>query len=378
MSPWGTIVLDDAGAEGLTGRLSAGGQARFDGLTFVDARATLDVPDDARIPVTFEGVPLGSAAIHADATAQVDHKKNMALIDVKIPRLHAVLPSSSQHAVQSLDADSTIRIGTYQDHTFVLDPLTAPAPVRAAGAMGVIVSIHLGSEVDVSRDTSLKIQVRGDPAVEMTDELRLHGSITVGPGKLLVQGKEFKVERGTVTFDGQPPDNPVVIATASWDAPDRTKVYADFVGPVKSGKVTLRSDPPHTQNELLSLLMFGTLDGQGGAATGDSSTASTAASYGGGLVTEALNRAIMGHTPIDISTRVDTSDSANPRPELAIQVSRDVTAQFSYSMGAPSPGQNPDRVYLRVDWRLLRGWILEGTVGDQGSSILDMVWRHRY
>ena len=51
---------------------------------------------------------------------------------------------------------------------------------------------------------------------------------------------------GTVNFTGQPTDNPVVVATAAYDSPDGTKGFADFVGPVKTGKLTLRSEPPHT------------------------------------------------------------------------------------------------------------------------------------
>ena len=31
-----------------------------------------------------------------------------------------------------------------------------------------------------------------------------------------------------------------------------------------------------------------------------------------------------------------------------------------------------------LSWRFLRQWSLETTVGDAGTSILDLVWQHRY
>ena len=46
-------------------------------------------------------------------------------------------------------------------------------------------------------------------------------------------------------------------------------MYADYRGRAKNGKLTLRSEPPLSQDEILSLLLFGTPDGSFGADTGD-------------------------------------------------------------------------------------------------------------
>jgi hypothetical protein len=98
----------------------------------------------------------------------------------------------------------------------------------------------------------------------------------------------------------------------------------------------------------------------------------------GGYVTEGLNKAFSGITAVDISTRVDTSDSNSPRPELAVQISKTVSARLSYKLGVPGPGENPDRTELSLDWRFIRNWSLVAVVGDQGSTSIDMVWRKRY
>jgi hypothetical protein len=61
-----------------------------------------------------------------------------------------------------------------------------------------------------------------------------------------------------------------------------------------------------------------------------------------------------------------------------VQVSKDVTVQVEYNMGTPGPGENPDRTLLKVGWHLHRRWLVEATIGDLGSSMLDLLWSFRY
>ena len=78
-----------------------------------------------------------------------------------------------------------------------------------------------------------------------------------------------------------------------------------------------------------------------------------------------------------ITTKVDTSQ-VNPRPEVEVQIARDLSLQVARVIGLPPPGANPDLTLLTLDWRFLRKWSLETTVGDAGTSILDLLWQHRY
>src|SRR5208282_3164976 len=73
--------------------------------------------------------------------------------------------------------------------------------------------------------------------------------------------RRFEIERGTITFVGNDPGNPTVAVTAGWTAPDSTRVHADFIGPLKTGKVTLRSEPARPRSEILALILFGTATG---------------------------------------------------------------------------------------------------------------------
>jgi hypothetical protein len=79
----------------------------------------------------------------------------------------------------------------------------------------------------------------------------------------------------------------------------------------------------------------------------------------------------------EISTKIDTSRTT-PRPEVEIQIGRDISLQVAWVLGVPPPGTNPDTTLFTLSWRFLRQWSLETTFGDAGTSILDLVWQHRY
>src|SRR5690606_24116077 len=187
---------------------------------------------------------------------------------------------------------------------------------------------------------------------------------------------EFVIESGSITFNGTEPEEGIVVATARWDSPLEYTVYAEYRGTVAQGDLDLRSEPPLTQDEVLSLIMFGTPEGSFGAGTG-SNEAATAIGVAGGTVTRGLNRALADISQLDVSTRVDTS-TGEARPELVVQLTPRITARVTQAIGEPPPGRSPDRTFLTVDFRLFRRWSLSTQVGDEGGSTLEMLWRHRY
>jgi translocation and assembly module TamB len=207
---------------------------------------------------------------------------------------------------------------------------------------------------------------------EVTGQIRLLG------GKLDVQGKSFEIETGTVTFVGDP-GNPLIKVTAGWTAEDGTRVFADYVGPLKTGKVTLRSEPARPKNEIVALILFGTADGSQATpyATPQPDVATRAGTTVGGMATAGLSKGLDKLTGMDITTKIDTSQQ-NPRPEVEVQVAKDISLQLAFVIGQPPPGTNPDTTYATIDWRFARSWSLETTFGDQGSSMADVVWQHRY
>jgi translocation and assembly module TamB len=209
----------------------------------------------------------------------------------------------------------------------------------------------------------------------VADETDVSGRIEVRGGKLDVQGKTFEIERGVVTFEGDDPANPTITATARWDAPGYT-VYAEYLGDVKTGRIRLHSEPPLTDSEIASLLLFGSPDGTPGASS-SSSDAALAISVAGDTAAKGLNRALDDFTNLDVSARIDTT-TGSARPELVFQVSPRVSAKVTRAVGTPLYGESPDRTFLTLELRLKRAWALSAMFGDRGASALDLIWRRRY
>jgi translocation and assembly module TamB len=380
INPWGTVRVDDVSADGSTGHFKAWGTAKVDGLAFRSAEGHLRIDRGEALPIAVQGVSMGEAWGSIDTTVAM--KGGTVDANVNIPSFHLDLPQSSAHPVQGLDPDPTVKIGVKRkDGRFVAVLLEPPVEKRASNATHLHITTHLGDDVEIRRDHTLQIDVTGSPVVDVAEAAKVSGKINLVRGKIEVQGKIFQIEKGTVSFTGQESANPVVVATAYYDAPDGTRVYADFTGPVKTGKLSLRSEPSHTQDEILAILLFGSPEGSFGASAPpgqEENAAAKAAGLGGSYVAQGINKALSGISNVEVATRVDTSEANNPRPELEVQLSKDVGVQVVYNMGVPGPGQIPDRTLLMIDWRFVRRWMVETTLGDAGSSMVDLIWRYRY
>jgi len=216
--------------------------------------------------------------------------------------------------------------------------------------------------------------------VDITDRAHVSGTVELRSGKVEVFGKQFELEHGTARFSGADAGNPDVAVTARWDAPDGTRIYADYIGPLRTGVLTMRSEPQRAQNEILSILLTGSSESDTGPRSmslQDNGAQTAGAVLAGGAVTTSLNRVLSSVTPLDITTRV-ASDEQGAIPEVAVQITPSVSAEVSYRTRAPGPGEKPDRVFVTLDWRFRRNWSVVTTFGDQASSVLDLIWKYRY
>ena len=382
IKPWGTVRFDDFSAEGPTGRLTASADALIDGIAFKKATAKIHIERDEALPIAIDGVPMGRAYgdIKAEAVMSANNKKLTVKVDM--PMLHLDLPQSTGNSPQSLDPDETVKVGYRERELFSQVLLEEEKEPSDPSDLEVAAAITLGKDVEVRRDTTLRVKARGRINVDVKETTSVSGQIRLAGGRIELQGKLFTIDRGSINFVGDDPGDPLIVASAHWDAPDKTRVTAEFTGKVSQGKLSLRSDPPMSEDEILALIMFGSPNGSlGGAApAGQSEQSSGVAGVGiaGGVVTQGVNKIISGVTSADISTRIDSSDASGPKPEIAVQITKSVSASLGYKLGNPSPGDNPDRAELTLDWRFVKNWSLATVVGDQGSTSVDVVWRLRY
>ncbi|HEX3773178.1 MAG TPA: translocation/assembly module TamB domain-containing protein [Polyangiaceae bacterium] len=376
----GQVKLEKMSAHATSGKLNVTGEANLNGLDLTSAAAHVRITKPDAISVSVAGTDIGDAWGAIDVNMKPGNAETSSKLAVNIPELHVHLPDTGGQDVQALDPAKDVRLGVgerYGDFvTLPLQPLSDSEPAKNERPM--IVDIALGNQIWIQRGDSTKVQLSGKTEMTLGDPTRMTGQINLRGGKLDVQGKQFEIESGTITFAGDP-GNPTIVATARWDAPDdeQHRVYADYTGTVKNGKVTLRSEPPLTQDEVLSLLLLGTPDGTIGGPSNGGSTAATAVGAVGGAATQGLNKALSNLSSLDVSTRIDSS-TGSARPELVVQLTPKLSADITRALGAPAPGQPPDMTFLTFDFRIHSRWSLSALVGDRGESGLDLIWRRRY
>jgi translocation and assembly module TamB len=387
LTPDGVLRLEDASLSGPSGRMVLAGTARLDGLALTSAEGTIKIAKKEALPLDLSGASMGQIYGDVAIKAQESPDKKLMTVAVDIPTLHVELPLTSMSSVEDLGRPADEHIGYFASpQRFIIvpiDPESQPSKPKArdeASTSVMDLKVKLGKDVEIRRGSTVKIVLEGDPSVRIADETVVRGQIHLKSGSLTVEGKKFEVEKGTVSFVGSDPANPEVSVTAGWTAEDGTRVYADFIGPLKTGKVTLRSEPARPKNEIVALIMFGTADGSQSTpyASPSEDNATRVGTAAGGFATEGLSKGLDQLTGMEISTKIDTSNSANPRPEVEMQIAKDISVQLAFVLGTPPPGMNPDTTYASIDWRFVRNWSLETTVGNLGSTIADVIWQHRY
>ena len=166
----------------------------------------------------------------------------------------------------------------------------------------------------------------------VTDKTRVTGQLLLRGGSLNLYGKTFEIEQGTVAFVGDDASNPQVSVTAGWSASDGTQIKADFLGPLKTGKVTLRSEPALPRSEIVQLLMFGTIEGQ--AVSAPPPGTSTTEGIAGNVAAQPLNRALAQFGLSRVSAKVDTS-SVSAKPEVEVQIAKGLSVAVAQIIGQP-------------------------------------------
>lgn len=387
VQPGGRITLEKLDGRIGAGRFSVSAAAMVEPGARLRATANVVVNKEYPLPISVDGVFLGE--VDTKTQIKVDASPKAVEVDVDVPELRFELPNQSTQSLQELDPDPTVEVGRRDSHGKLVEVALRKAPPlepEKKDPLPVKVRIRLGDNVYITRETELRVGMTGMMAIFVKDPLAIDGKINLREGFLEVQDKRFTIERGTVSWDDKSAvDNPTIIATAGYVSEGAEyHVYADYAGNVKTGKLKLRSEPTLKENQILSLLLFGEPYGQVGGRTGsgankgnNNQAGDLATSYGAGVATHGLNRAIRDLASIDVVTKVTKDERTQAaRPEVGVRVKNNLVLGVEVVTGTVPPSE--ERSFFKVDWRFLRHLSLVAKKGTRYSTIFDLLWQYRY
>jgi autotransporter translocation and assembly factor TamB len=346
----GEGVLDGSGTIGLGTARSAGVGVRIALKDFLAIRRP-----------AYEAVVSG--ALDLTGTLAMPELRGAVKVDRGVIR-----PGRLPTSAPSLDPDPTIVV--------VNAPPTAPEPPPPPpppllDPLRLDVEVELGDDVSIRRvDAHIrlggKVRVRREPFGSVSIE----GLIRLLRGWYAFQGRRFEVRQGVVWFSGEIPARPSIDVLADHRAGEYT-VQVHIDGWIDKPRLTLSSEPPLDQADVLAVLLFGKPSRSLGRSDG-LKLQQNAVALASGYVMPELQASVMDTLGLS-SLEVSMPDGTEPGK---VGVGRYVTSDLFVSL-AQEFGARAGEV-LSVEYGLTPRISVRGTTSSRGSGGIDFFWSRRY
>jgi translocation and assembly module TamB len=216
-----------------------------------------------------------------------------------------------------------------------------------------------------------KFAIKGDLADPV-----IEGEIDIRRGYFDVLDRRFTLDRGSLDFVGSRPPIPMIDLAATADTAE-VKVTVALQGPAKEPKVTLTSEPPLPQDEILSRLLFGTSAARITPMQGLRLAAAVQELQGGGVISGTLSkfRRAVGVDTLDVDSTETTDESGETSQQTTARVGKYVSDKV-YVEVERAVTDNTNKAKVQVD--LTPNLSVGSTVTDQSQTGVGVQWRYDY
>jgi hypothetical protein len=167
--------------------------------------------------------------------------------DLRITKADIKLPNRLPEGIESLDVEYiNLPPGVKTESK----EITPPYPIELA--LRLVVPSNLSVD-----GRGLKSTWKGEVRVEGTTlEPELYGKLAIAKGEFQLGSKQFKINEGVLTFNGEVPDDIQLTASAAIDV-NGVSITARLSGDAKSPDLTFVSNPSMPNRDILSYILFG-------------------------------------------------------------------------------------------------------------------------
>jgi len=209
------------------------------------------------------------------------------------------------------------------------------------------------------------------------------GSITIDEGALYIEGNDFDVNRGTISFNDPYKTSPYFNFEAETSIREY-EITASVRGPMERMRASFSSDPPLSTAGVISLLATGQTSEEifGSGTTGQTESGALALYGAGALLSRTLGKELEAQTSslfglqrFSVDPFIDSNRGRDPGAKITLgaQLSKNVNVTYISSLGRELLGQT-----VVVQYRLNNWLTLVGTSDSEGSLAIDIKFRNRF
>jgi len=225
------------------------------------------------------------------------------------------------------------------------------------------------------RDGASSVETRGDLRLQKATKasrLQANGTITSLRGSYTYFGRSFNIESGQLLFSDSDELNPSINIEASY-ATGATTVYLDITGTAKAPVLKMHSNPPLSDQDIVSVIVFGQplneLRGRTGGVAGNQEMMKAVGGVLGGYVTKGLNQTGIPLLNVDI-LNIQPADQGGSQ----LTVGRYLTRRLFISYGQTVEGSAEKTI--TADYFMTDKWTLQGASNSSTGNYLDFLFRY--
>lgn len=333
-------------------------------------------------------VPNMTAYITSEADVKGDLSGKTRKLRANFTELNVTMPESQGGDLYPTELDGELVVLSRQDsdsQIMDVDKLLASSGEDAADRTRTEIRVTAGSGswlhhpvVDVNFKADVTATM-GGPAVQVT------GSVGTIRGNAEMIGKTFEIpeQENAVRFTGDSPPDPSldiralhildreITADIGEPSDGEPRIIINVRGRATKPSLTLESDPPLSETEILYVLMTGRAPNQAGAGE-ESRVSSLALSAASGIFAGMLQERLSGTLPLDVVRLQPGEEGFN---DLRVQIGKYVTDEIFVSyvlrLGADEgEGMN----VIKLDYRFLPAWKLGFQLSNQLNGEANIFW----
>ncbi|MEQ9617864.1 MAG: translocation/assembly module TamB domain-containing protein [Deltaproteobacteria bacterium] len=226
------------------------------------------------------------------------------------------------------------------------------------------------------RGRGANIELKGDLDVgkEFGRPVRISGIISTVRGTYETLGKLFRIERGRVSFSGSENINPNLDIRAVYRV-SNVQIYVNISGTADSPQIKLTSNPPMTQTDIVSYVVFGAPSDQIGS--GDrASIQGVATGLAGGIAAAQLEKVFGDKLALDV---VSIGGGTNgPQIEVGKYLTEDL--YIAYERGTSDSILDSTTITTNkvlVEYNIFNNVTLDADVGGENPGV-DIFYNFNY